>query len=136
MDIWVVGTSNQLYLRRSKTGTNYPKKITQLLTKLHSLWQFHFIITILFVLTLVSDRVVSTKKRYSSFLRKVFVSQKICFKAKVLKKFETFTDCHIKTCRSLKRRAILKISSTVFRRTYALPVGFKMKNLRKSVFVC
>ena len=26
MDIWVVGTSNQLYLRRSKTGTNYPKK--------------------------------------------------------------------------------------------------------------
>ena len=136
MDIWVVGTSNQLYLRRSKTGTNYPKKITQLLTKLHSLWQFHFIITILFVLTLVSDRVVSTKKRYSSFLRKVFVFQKICFKAKVLKKFETFTDCHIKTCRSLKRRAILKIPSTVFRRTYALPVGFKMKTLRNSVFVC
>ena len=58
--------------------------------------------------------VLSTKKRYSSFLKKVFVFQKICFKVKVLKTFETFTDCHIKTCRSLKRRAILKISSTVF----------------------
>ena len=37
-----------------------------------------------------------------------------CFKVEVLKTFETFTDCHIKTCRSLKRRAILKIPSTVF----------------------
>ena len=55
------------------------------------------------------------KKRYSSFLEKVFVFQKICFKVKVLKTFETFTDCrHIKTCRYLKRRAILKIPSTVF----------------------
>ena len=57
---------------------------------------------------------VSTKKWYSSFLKKVFVFQKICFKVKVLKTFETFTDCHIKTCRSLKRRAILKIPSIVF----------------------
>ena len=50
----------------------------------------------------------------SSFFKKVFVLQTICFKAKVLKTFETFTDCHIKTCRSLKRRAILKIPSIVF----------------------
>ena len=34
--------------------------------------------------------VASTKKRYSSFLKKIFVSQKICFKVKVLKTFETF----------------------------------------------
>ena len=27
MDIWVVGTSNQLFLRGSKTETNFPKKI-------------------------------------------------------------------------------------------------------------
>ena len=47
--------------------------------------------------------VASTKIRYSRFLKKVFVFQKICFKVKVLK-----------TCRSLKRRAILKIPSTVF----------------------
>ena len=26
MDIWVVGTSNWLFLRGSKTGTNFPKK--------------------------------------------------------------------------------------------------------------
>ena len=49
--------------------------------------------------------VVSTKKRYSSFLKKAFVFQKICFKVKVLKTFETFTDCHIKACLSLKRKA-------------------------------
>ena len=83
-------------------------------------------VAILFVLTLVSDRaalkrkdvfsisVVSTKKLYSSFLKKVFVFQKICFKVKVLKTFETFTDYHIKKCQSFKRRAILKIPSTVF----------------------
>ena len=58
--------------------------------------------------------VVSTKKRYSSFLKKVFVFQKICFKVKVLETFENVPDCHIKTCRSLEWRAILKIPSTVF----------------------
>ena len=31
--------------------------------------------------------------------------------------FKIFTDCHLKTFRSLKRRDILKISSTVFRGT-------------------
>ena len=76
--------------------------------------------------------VASIKKWFSCFLKKVLVFQKV----KVLKTFETFTDCHIKTCQSLKRRAILKIPSTVFRRTYALSVGFKMKTLRKSVFEC
>ena len=40
--------------------------------------------------------VVSTKKRYSSFLEKVFVFQKICFKVKVLKTFQTFNGCHRK----------------------------------------
>ena len=78
--------------------------------------------------------VVSTKKQYPSFLKKVFVFQKSCFKVKVLKTFETFTDCRIKTRQSLKRGAILKIPSTVFRRTYALSVGFTIKALRKSVF--
>ena len=36
------------------------------------------------------------------------------FKVKVLKTFKTSSDCHIKTYRSLKRRAILKIPATVF----------------------
>ena len=39
----------------------------------------------------------------------VFIFQKICFKVKVLKTFKISTDCHIKTCRSLKERTILKI---------------------------
>ena len=40
------------------------------------------------------------------------VFQKTCFK--VLKTFKVPIDCHVKTCRSYKRRAILKIPSTVF----------------------
>ena len=48
------------------------------------------------------------------FLKKVFIFQKICFKVKVLKTFKSSSGCHIKTCQSLKCRAILKISSTVF----------------------
>ena len=57
----------------------------------------------------------STKKWYSSFLKKVFVSQKICFKVKVLKMFEISSGCHIKTeCLSLKTETILKIHSKIF----------------------
>ena len=75
-------------------------------------------------------------KTVLQFFENFFVFQKICFQVKVLKTFETFTDCRIKTCRYLKWRAILKIPSTVFRRTYAPSVGFKVKTLRKSVFEC
>ena len=39
--------------------------------------------------------VLSTKKLYSSFLKRVF-------KVKVLKTLKISKDCHIKTCRSLK----------------------------------
>ena len=62
----------------------------------------------------LSILVLSTKKWYSSFLRKVFVFQKISFKVKVLKTLKIFTDCHIKTSQSLKQRTILKIPRTVF----------------------
>ena len=81
--------------------------------------------------------VISTKKRYSSLLKKIFFFQKISFKVKVLKTFNISTDYHIKTCRSLKRRTILKIPTvSFFRRIFALSVGFKMKPLRKKVFQC
>ena len=66
-------------------------------------------------------------KRFS-FLKKVFIFQKICFKVKVIKTL-IVTDRHIKTCRSLKRRAILKSLVPFFRRTYALSVCLKMKHL-------
>ena len=58
--------------------------------------------------------VLSTKKRYSSFLKKVFIFQEISFKVKLLKTLKICTDCHIKTCRSVRRKVILKIPSTIF----------------------
>ena len=58
--------------------------------------------------------VLSTKKPHSSFSKKVFLFQKICFKVKALKTFKVFTDCDIETCLFLERRAILKIPSTNF----------------------
>ena len=85
-----------------------------------------FLLPVLFVLKLVSDRavlyenvafsiiVLSTKKQNSGFLKRVCVFQKICFKVAVLKTFEISTDCHIKVWQSLKRRAFLKMPSTFF----------------------
>ena len=86
----------------------------------------HFVPTILFVLTLASDMVVwngsyafsilllPTEKPYYSFLENVFVLQKIVFKVKLLKTFKFSTDFHIETYRFLKRRAILKIPTSIF----------------------
>ena len=51
---------------------------------------------------MLSILVLSTKKQYFSF-------QKIYVKVKLLKSFKISSDCHIKACRSLKWRAILKI---------------------------
>ena len=121
----------------------------QSLKKYSSYWRNYvlcdsFIVTILFALTLASDMVVlygddafsilalSTKKSYSSFLTKVFVFQKICFKVKLLK---TFQKCYIKKHADLSKGELFwKSLEQFFRRTYALFVGFKMKPLRQSVF--
>ena len=97
----------------------------------------HLVLLILFVLTMTFDKTVlygniafsilvfSTKEQYSCFLRKVFVFEKIDFKVKLLKTFKIFSDCHIKTCRSLKRRAILKTLAPYFRRTYVFLLPLK-----------
>ena len=61
--------------------------------------------TILYENDAFSILVLSTNKKYSRFLKKVFVFEKIGFKVKVLKTFRNSTDCHTKACRSLKRRA-------------------------------
>ena len=58
---------------------------------------------------MLSNLVLSAKKWYSSLLKSVYVFQKIYFKVKVLKSFKISSDCHIKACRSLKWRAVLKI---------------------------
>ena len=52
MDIWVVGTSNQLLLTGPYTETKFSKK-KKVTAKLHSLWLVHFVLPILFVLTFV-----------------------------------------------------------------------------------
>ena len=79
------------------------------MAKIRSLRLIHFELPNLFVLTLASDRavlygnvafsilVLSTKKWYSSFLKRVCVSYKICFKANVMKTFKISLDYHIKT---------------------------------------
>ena len=94
--------------------------------KLRSLLQLHFVLPILFVLTLSSDSavlygnvalsilVLSTKKQCSNFLEKFFVFLKICCKVKVLNTLEIPSNCYLKACRSLKRRTILKIPSNAF----------------------
>ena len=53
-----------------------------------------------------------------------------------MKTFETFTDCHIKTCHLSNGRLFWKSLVHYFRRTYALSIGFKMKTPTKSVFEC
>ena len=68
-----------------------------------------------------------TKKSFSSSLIKVLVLQKTCFKVKLLKTFKIPGDCHIKTYRSRKRRAILKIPRTDFGETYGLFLASKQK---------
>ena len=58
-------------------------------------------------------------------MKKIFVFWKIYFKVKVLKTLKMFNDYH------KKRRW-----STVFGRACALSVNFRMKPLRKDVFLC
>ena len=67
---------------------------------------------------LSDDECFRLKSGTPVFMKKVFVFQSICFKVKILKTFKISSYCHIKACRSLKWRAILKVPNTAFRRTY------------------
>ena len=72
-----------------------------------------------------------TKKEDSTFLKKVLVFQKTCFKVQVLKMLKISSDCHTKTWLFFKWGTILKIP----RGTKGLSVGFKIKPLRESLFM-
>ena len=50
------------------------------------------------------------------FLKKTYIFQKICFKVKALKTFKISNNRDIKTWRSLKRRAILKVPGNVLKK--------------------
>ena len=94
-------------------------EICLLVHQINSLYE----VPIPFALILTSDRavlqgnaavsisVLSTKKRFSIILKRVCLFQKISFKIRVIKTFKSFINCHIKTCQTLKRSAILKITS-------------------------
>ena len=101
---------------------------------------------ILFVLTLTyvsyendafSMLVLSTKKRDSIFLKRVFIFQKICFKVKKRSKLShenmptsEWGKClYGKSWQPFVRRTIPLLKNP-------LPVSFNMKPLRKSVFLC
>ena len=73
------------------------------------------------------------KKEILQFFKKGFERLE-CFKLKVLKIFEVSSGFYMKMCRSYKWRIILKISSTVIQRS--LSASFKIKPLRRNVFLC
>ena len=77
---------------------------------------------------MLSILVLSTKERYSSFLKSVCIFQKICFKVKVLKSVKISGDCCIKACQ-LGYFGGLCGGLFYFKRNHALSVGFKMKPL-------
>ena len=62
----------------------------------------------------VLERPIYHYWQYYTFLKNVLIFWKTCFKVKVLKRFKISSNCHIKICRSLKRKAISKIPSTIF----------------------
>ena len=65
-------------------------------------------------------------KTVPQFFKKDFrFFKKNLFQSKALKMFKIFSDCLIKTYLALR-----------FRETYGLSIGFKIKPLRRSVFLC
>ena len=96
----------------------------QLVANVFSLRWVHFALPIQFVLTLAfvltfffDSQYFGLKNGPPVFQKKVLVFQKTLFKVNILKTFKIPSDCHIKTCLSLKRRAILKIPSIDFQRS-------------------
>ena len=146
MYIWTIATVNQLFIRGSFIQINFSKKEVVREQPFFAIGTQ--VLPIQFALTLAFDRAVfygnvrlsfvvfSTKTSYFSSSRKYFDFQKTCFKVKVLKTFKILSDYHIKTCRSTKRRAILKIPRTAFQRNIRSFYWLKIKPLRGSAFLC
>ena len=97
-----------VYLKKTHPGANFTSPTCNV----------HFVLSILFVLTLAFERgvlsgkvafsmvVLSTTTHYSRFSKKLCVFQKTCFNVRVMKTSKTSSDCNIKKCQSLKRRSI------------------------------
>ena len=83
MDIWIVGTSNQLFVRDSYTEKFFSKnkvvtgKTPFFCEKLCTPHSIYLNRAVLYGNVAFSILLLSTKKQYSSFLKKVLVFQKI-----------------------------------------------------------
>ena len=139
MDIWVVGTSNQLSIRVSWTETNFSKKQSSYSAKLHTLLKVHFALPIAFVLTLLAYENITfsilallTKNITPAFgkwfsILWIFFSNLKCSK---------YCDCFINMPVSQMNGYFENNPWYCFRRSYAFSTGFKIKPLRKSIFLC
>ena len=130
MGIWIVNTSNQLFIRGSNAETKFAKKKKQLLAKLcssfclfctpHSVFlnngfrQCSFYGNVAFSILVLSTKSITPVlwKRFSYF-------RKLSFKIS--------SNCQTKVCQSLKRRAIWKSLVPLFRKSYALKWNLKDK---------
>ena len=95
MNIWEVGTSNQHY----SICLNI------------SFWQSSFVGNVAF-----SILYFQLKNDTPFFWKGLTFLRKFVVKVKTFKTFKNSSCCHIKTWRSLKRKAILKNPSTVFKK--------------------
>ena len=130
MDIWVVGISNQLFI-------TLKLKLIGPFCNHHSVcpinigfWQGNFV----WKCCSFQSKYFQPKNGFPGFWR-FSIFRKIISKLRHWERSK-FPRLSLKTMPILKRRAIFQIPSIVFRRTYAFSVGFKMKPLSKSVFLC
>ena len=123
---YVKSTPYTRFLNWKKKRNRKSRVVTDKTLNLTMICVVHFVYPTLVVSTLAPDGavlygnitflilVLSTEKRWSTFLKRVYDFQKICFKVEVLKTFKTASDCHVKRYWFRKRRAILKIHCPVF----------------------
>ena len=125
MDICVVGTQNSLYEVLQLKQKFQKSQVVAGKTPLFVIGPFCTSHSVCVIIWLLTEQFCMEMLRFQSqyfqlksstlvFLKRARVFQKIYFKFKVLKTFKISSDCHIKTYRSVKCRAILKILSTVF----------------------
>ena len=147
MGIWIVGTKNPLLWEVLKLKQDFQKNKTvtskTLFFVIGPFCSHHSnCLTLTTDMTLLygndafSILLLLTKKGFSSYLSKLFVFQKMCFKVKVLKTFKISTDCHIKNVDLSNEGPFWKALVSFFIRTYALSVVFKMKPRRNTAFRC
>ena len=130
-----------------KLKQNFQKKWGSCWQKLRSFWKVHVVLPILclnrgFWQSIfygnvgLSILVLSTKKRNSSFFKKVCYFRKFVSKFKYWKRSKFPAIAHKKHAYLLNGGLFYKPLRPFYGRAYAFSVGFKLKPLWKSVFHC